>query len=141
MTSRRQNQNNYDVTPPVTSLVTSSCGEARVSAAILLHLASARLDCLPSSTPQKTALEYAAGRYKGGISLLLQDSRNCSLEHSSILLSLRQRDIPMASEIPPRQKTVPPSPFLPREEKRSFPVRPSSRNQARQTAPVIRLLS
>ena len=39
-----------------------------------------------------------------GISLLLQDSRNCSLEHSSILLSLRQRDIPLASEIPPRQK-------------------------------------
>ena len=32
-------------------------------------------------------------------------------------------------------------PFLPREEMRSFPVRPSSRNQARKTAPVIELLS
>ena len=87
----------------------------------LTSLGSARLDCLYSFTPQKTALEYAAGRYKEGISLLLQDSRNCSLEHSSILLSLRQRDIPMASEIPPGQKTVSLSLFCPGRRSVVFP--------------------
>ena len=97
-------------------------------------LTSARLTRLfLRNSFQKTALKYVAGKYEDGISLLLQDSRNCSLEHSSILLSLRQRDIPMASEMPPRQKN-PLFPlslffFLPREEKRSFPARPSSRNE------------
>ena len=133
--SRPKSKQSYDVTAPVTSLSTSSSWEVRVSATGRLHLLQRGLPASSRLTPFR---KLSLSMWRVGIGRVYPSSFR-TLE--ILYWNIHPLYCPSVRGIYPWLPRYHQANSLARKEKRSLPVRPSSRNKTNRMAPVIELLS